>query len=148
LGDIDDLLAPVEERFGELKREQVADALRLGAQLAMKQDQIRSTKDEELRTELAAQITQLKRELRQQRHEVGMYVMSYARSILPKTTWSLWAHLGRALSNPRPAGMNLWSVLTNRLVGHNSTGPGMHARIRDELEGRGRAAALAVEGEE
>jgi RsiW-degrading membrane proteinase PrsW (M82 family) len=148
LEDIDDLLAPVEERFGELKREQVADALRLGAQLAMKQEQIRSTRDEELRTELAAQVTQLKRELRQQRHEVGMYVMSYARSILPKTTWSLWAHLGRTLSNPRPAGMNLWSVLTNRLVGHNSTEPGMHARIRAELESRGRAAALAVESEE
>jgi len=148
LEDIDDLLAPVEKRFGELKREQVADALRLGAQLAMKQEQIRSTRDEELRTELAAQITQLKRELRQQRHEVGMYVMSYARSILPRTTWSLWAHLGRAISNQRPAGMNLWSVLANRLVGHNSTEPGMHARIRAELESRERAAALAVEGEE
>src|SRR5205814_7883366 len=41
IDDLDDLLAPIEERFGELKREQVANALLLGAQLAMKQYLIR-----------------------------------------------------------------------------------------------------------
>ena len=51
--DLDDLLAPIEERYGEVKREQVANALLLGAQLAMKQDLIRHTKDPELRAELA-----------------------------------------------------------------------------------------------
>src|SRR5205807_671767 len=41
IADLDDLLAPVEERFGEIKREQVASVLLLSAQLAMKQELIR-----------------------------------------------------------------------------------------------------------
>jgi RsiW-degrading membrane proteinase PrsW (M82 family) len=146
--DLDDLLVPVEERFGEIKREQVANALLLGAQLAMKQDLIKRTRDPELRAELAPQITELKRDLKAARNDVGMYVMSYVRSIMPKTTWSIWARLEQALTKMEPPRTNLWKVLEAKLVGHNSTGEGMHARIRAELTARAGAAALAVEGEE
>jgi RsiW-degrading membrane proteinase PrsW (M82 family) len=146
--DLDDLLEPVEERFGELKREQVANVLLLGAQLAMKQDLIRKTKDPELRAELATQITEAKRDLKRQRHEVGMYIMSYVRSIMPKTSWSLWARLQQTLAKMQPPSMNLWRVLEERLLVHNVTGEGVHARIRAELEARGRSAALDIEGEE
>jgi RsiW-degrading membrane proteinase PrsW (M82 family) len=146
--DLDDLLAPIEERYGEVKREQVANALLLAAQLAMKQDLIRKTKDPELRLELAPQITELKRDLKQARRDVGIYVMSHARSIIPKTTWSLWARVGQILSKMEPPRTNLWEVLKAALVGHNATGEGMHARIQAELGVRGRAAALATEGEE
>jgi RsiW-degrading membrane proteinase PrsW (M82 family) len=107
--DLDELLAPIEERFGEVKREQVASVLLLGAQLAMKQDVIRRTKDPELRVQLAAQITELKRDLRLMRHEVGMYVMSYTRSIIPRTTWSLWAGAGRC-SGGRAGGIVVGSA--------------------------------------
>ena len=148
--DLDDVLAPFEERFGEVKREQVANALLLGAQLAMKQDLIRKTRDPELRAELAPQITELKRELKQARNDVGIYIMSYVRSIMPKTTWSMWARLGQKLGKIEAAQGSLWKMLETKLVGHNSTGEGMHARIRAELTARAgaAAAALAVEGEE
>ncbi len=146
--DLDDLLAPLEERFGEVKREQVANVLLLGAQLAMKQDMIRETKDPELRAELVPQITELKRELKQQRHEVGVYVMSYVRSILPKTTWSLWARLEQILTKLQAPSTNLWSVLSGKLLGHNATGTGLHALVEAGLLARGQAAALATEGEE
>jgi RsiW-degrading membrane proteinase PrsW (M82 family) len=146
--DLDDLLAPVEARFGEIKREQVASVLLLGAQLAMKQAQIRKTKDPELRTELAVQITETKRDLKQQRHEVGMYVMSYVRSIMPKTTWSLWARLEQILTKLETPRMNLWNALGAKLVVHDSTGTGLHARIQAELDARMRTAALATDGEE
>ena len=148
--DLDDVLAPFEERFGEVKREQVANALLLGAQLAMKQDLIRKTRDPELRAELAPQITELKRELKQARNDVGIYIMSYVRSIMPKTTWSMWARLGQKLGKIEAAQGSLWKMLETKLVGHNSTGEGMHARIRVELTARAgaAAAALAVEGEE
>jgi RsiW-degrading membrane proteinase PrsW (M82 family) len=148
MDDLDDLLAPIEERYGEIKREQVANALLLGAQLAMKQDQIRKTRDPELRTELAPQITELKRELKQARNDVGIYIMSYVRSIIPKTTWSLWARLGQILAKLETPRMNLWDVLEAKLDVHDSAGEGMHARIRTELAARAGAAALAVEGEE
>jgi RsiW-degrading membrane proteinase PrsW (M82 family) len=149
IDDLDDLLAPVEERYGEIKREQVANALLLGAQLAMKQDQLRTTRDPELRAELAPQITELKRELKQARHDVGIYIMSYVRSIMPKTTWSLWARLSQTLAKAGPASTNLWKVLEARLLGHNATGgEAMHARIRTELDARAHAATLAIESEE
>jgi RsiW-degrading membrane proteinase PrsW (M82 family) len=148
IDDLDDLLAPIEERFGEIKREQVASVLLLGAQLAMKQDLIRKTKDPELRAELAVQIIETKRDLKQHRHEVGMYVMSYVRSIIPKTTWSLWARLEQMLTKLEAPRTNLWDVLGAKLAVHESTGMGLHARIQAELDARMRTAALATEGEE
>ena len=148
IDDLDDLLAPVEERFGEIKREQVANVLLLGAQLAMKQDLIRKTKDPELRVELAAQITETKRDLKHLRHEVGMYVMSYVRSIMPRTTWSLWARLEQILAKLGTPGTNLWNALGAKLAVQDSTGMGLHARIQTELDARMRAAALATDREE
>jgi RsiW-degrading membrane proteinase PrsW (M82 family) len=146
--DLDDLLAPVEARFGEIKREQVASVLLLGAQLAMKQDLIRKTKDPELRAELAVQIPEMKQGLKRLRHEVGMYVMSYVRSIMPKTTWSLWARLEQILTKLGTPRTDVWNVLRVRLAVHDSTGTGLHARIQAELDARMRAAALATDGEE
>jgi RsiW-degrading membrane proteinase PrsW (M82 family) len=146
--DLDDLLAPVEARFGEIKREQVASVLLLGAQLAMKQDLIRKTKDPELRAELAVQIPEMKQGLKRLRHEVGMYVMSYVRSIMPKTTWSLWAHLEQILTKLGTPRTDVWKILEVRLAVHDSRGVSLHARIQAELDARMRAAALATEGEE
>jgi RsiW-degrading membrane proteinase PrsW (M82 family) len=146
--DLDDLLAPVEARFGELKREQAANALLLGAQLALKQDLIRKTKDPELRAELAVQITEMKRDLKHQRREVGMYVMSYVRSIMPKTTWSLWARLERALTKLETPRTNLWAALETRLTAQGSAGKSMQALIQGELDARVQAAAAALDGEE
>jgi len=148
IDDLDDLLAPIEERFGEVKREQVANVLLLGAQVAMKQDVIRQTKDPELRAALAPQIAELKRDLKHQRREVGMYIMSHVRSIIPKTTWSLWARLEQILTKLDAPRTNLWNVLGARLAVHDSTGRGLHARIQAELDARMRTAALATEGEE
>ena len=146
--DLDDLLAPVEERFGEIKREQVASVLLLGAQLDMKQDLMRKTKDPELRAELAAQIPEMKQDLKFLRNEVGVYVMSYVRSIMPMTTWSLWARLEQTLTKLGMPRTDVWSVLSVRLAVHDSTGTSLHARIQAALDTRVRAAALATDGEE
>jgi hypothetical protein len=127
--DLDALLVPVETRFGEGKRQQVANVLILAAQLAMKQSQMKSTKDPELRAELAAEVTEAKRELRRQRHEVGMYVMSYVRSIVPKTTWSLWARLEQTLSKREASRTSMWSLLESQLPQPAAPGESMYARI-------------------
>lgn len=148
IDDLDDLLAPIEERFGEVKREQAENALLLGAQLAMKQEQIRRNRDPELRAELAPQITELKRELKQARNDVGIYVMSYVRSIVGKTKWSLWASLSKSLDKLKASETNLWRDLEAKLVGVGRAGDPLHARIEAALTARAQGAALAVEGEE
>lgn len=147
--DLDDVLAPIEERYGEVKREQVANVLLLGAQLAMKQELIRKTKDPELRAELAPQITDLKRDLKEARGEVGIYIMSYVRSIVPKTTWSLWARLEQMLTKRAATpGTSLWNMLSAKLLGHNATGTGLYALVGAGLVARGQAAAMSTEAEE
>jgi RsiW-degrading membrane proteinase PrsW (M82 family) len=145
IDDLDDLLAPIEERFGEVKREQVANVLLLGAQLAMKQDVIRQTKDPELRAELAPQIAELKRDLKHQRREVGMYIMSHVRSIIPKTTWSLWARLEQILTKLETPRTNLWNALVAKHPVHDSTAIGLYGLIQAALDARAQAA---TEGEE
>jgi hypothetical protein len=145
--ELDELLAPVGARFGEAKQDQAANALLLAAQLAMKQEQIRKTRDPELRAELAPQITELKQELRQARHEVGIYVMTYVRSIMPKATWSLWARLGQTLTKLGPPKVSVWQVVETRLPGSSSAGEGIYARVRVELYARAREMAAAAEGE-
>jgi len=144
--DLDELLAPVAEKFGETKREQAATALLLAAQLAMKQDQLRKTRDPEVRAELAPQVTQLKLDLKKARHDVGIYIMSYVRSIMPKATWSMWARLGQTLAASAPTGGSLWRVLETRLVGHNSAAEGIYATVCAELDAR--SVALAAGGED
>lgn len=150
IDDLDELLIPIEERFGEIKREQVANALRLGAQLTMKQNLLKRTRDPELRAVIKPQIAELKLELKRARHDVGMYVMSLARSIMPKTTWSLWARLGQTLAERKKvsaAGASLWELLRTKLVEHNAAGESIHVRLRAALELRERAAALSTEGD-
>jgi hypothetical protein len=147
IDDLDDLLAPIEERYGEVKREQVANALLLSAQLALKEEQIRKTRDPELRAELAPQITELKRELKQARHDVGIYIMSYVRSIMPKTSWSIWARLEQSMAKIEPGGTNLWAALQARLLGHNPTVESLYSSVGAALDVRARAAALTVEGD-
>jgi RsiW-degrading membrane proteinase PrsW (M82 family) len=147
--DLDDLLAPVEERYGEIKREQVANALLLGAQLTMKQELIRKTRDPELRAELAPQISELKRELKQARGDVGIYIMSHVRSIVPKTSWSLWARLEQLLTKRGATpGTSLWNVLSAKLLGHNAAGMGLYALVGAGLVARAQAAAMSTEAEE
>lgn len=146
--DLDEVLAPIERRYGEVKREQVANALLLAAQLALKQDLMRRTRDRELLAEIAPQVTELKRDLRQARRDVGMYVMSQVRSIVPKTKWSLWARLGQTLTKLGPPKVNLWEVLRGRLLGHNSHGESLYQRIQAGLAAQEGAAALAIAGEE
>ena len=140
-GDLEELLAPVEARFGEVKREQAATALLLAAQLAMKQDQIRKTRDPEVRAELAPQITQLKLDLRKARHAVGMYVMTYVRSIMPKATWSIWARIGQIIARREPPQQSLWSMLEPRLVGHNAAAGNMYALVLAEIQARAESPA-------
>jgi RsiW-degrading membrane proteinase PrsW (M82 family) len=134
--DLDDLLAPIQMHFGERKREQVASVLLLGAQLGLKQDLKKRTKDPELRAELDQEISETKRDLKRQRHDVGMYVMSYVRSIVPKTRWSLWALVAQTLTRIEPSRTNMWSELNGRVVSQATAGAGVYTRIRSELDTR------------
>ncbi|MEZ4867011.1 MAG: PrsW family glutamic-type intramembrane protease [Caldilineaceae bacterium] len=115
LTDLDRLLAPVAERFGAKKQQQVAAFLRLQARLGLKQKAQELTPVAALRAQLAVEITDIHREMDELRRAVGVYCMAYVRSILPPTSEALWAQLEGALAEPRTPTGNLWGTLSAKV---------------------------------
>lgn len=115
--DLDILLEPIGARFGQRKREQVKAFLQLQARLGLKLKVQALTPDAGLRGELAQQIAALRQEMDLLRRDVGVYCMSYLRSILPPETEPVWARLGEVLSarEATPSKPSLWSSLGERL---------------------------------
>ena len=145
MGDLEDLLAPIEKRFGKNKRQQVAAFLHLEAQLGLKQEADDKAADPALRAALAEQIAQSEKELDVERRRVGLYVMSFVRAILPPTDWSLWARLAQSLTRPANPRVSLWTALAPKLrTSQRPPGEGIYGRVQAELEARARAAALTL----
>jgi hypothetical protein len=116
LGDLDTLLAPVGAHFGAAKRKQVEAFLKLQAQLGLKRKVQEMTPDPKLRAEMERQVTALRGEIDAVRRQVGIYCMSYVRSILPPETEPLWARLGQALEAREAASRpSLWGALERKM---------------------------------
>jgi len=141
MDDLDRLLLPIEQRFGAVKRSDVANFLHLEAQLGLQQEVHARTEDPGLRAGLAAEIGKSEHELDVARRAVGVYVMLYVRSIFPPTTWSLWAILGQTLTKSRVARTNLWSTLDARLTSIGMASESIYARVQSELDARRTIAA-------
>jgi RsiW-degrading membrane proteinase PrsW (M82 family) len=146
MGDLDELLAPIEKHFGKNKRNQVAHFLHLEAQLGLKQEAEDRTTDPKLRAELASQIAASEQELDQERRKVGLYVLSFVRAIIPPTDWSLWARLGQALTRTTTTRTNIWTAASARAGQAGATSEvSMYTRVQSELEARSQAANLTVD---
>jgi hypothetical protein len=146
MGDLDELLAPIEKRFGKKKRNQVASFLHLEAQLGLKQETEDKTVDPKLRAELASQIAKSEQELDLERRNVGVYVMAFVRAIMPPTDWSLWARLGQALTKVQDTQANLWNALGAKLTASAATpGESLYMHVQAELDARTQAANLTVD---
>ena len=111
--NLDVLLAPIQAHFGEDKRKKVEAFLRLQAQLGLKRKMQAMVSEPEMRAELGVQVTAMREEMDQLRRAVGVYCMSYVRSILPPATEPMWDKLGQSLENKptKKTGMNLWNVV-------------------------------------
>ncbi|MBI4321384.1 MAG: PrsW family intramembrane metalloprotease, partial [Chloroflexi bacterium] len=116
MSDLDLLLAPIGERFGADKRKQVEEFLRLQAQLGLKRKAQEMTQDTGLRDELAGQVAALREQMDVLRRGVGVYCMSYVRSILPPETEPLWSRLGQTMATAKEStGPSLWGTLGGRM---------------------------------
>lgn len=115
LANLDRLLAPVAERFGAEKRRQVETFLRRQAQLGLKHKVEGLTSDPHLRAAMTADVAALRQEVDELRRAIGVYCMSYVRSILPPTSEPLWTRLNTALAEPSPTRSSLWQTLDQKL---------------------------------
>lgn len=145
MDDLDELLAPIEKRFGKIKRKQVATFLHLEAQLGLKQDAVDKAADPALRAALAEQVAKAEQELDTERRRVGVYVMSFVRAIMPPTDWSLWARLGQTLTKVEDPRVSMWSALAPKLrLSQRPPGAGLYGIVQTELDARAKAAALTT----
>ena len=116
LADLDTLLAPVAETFGAERRRQAEIFLKLQAQLGLKRKVQQMTTDPKRRAELETQVNGLRTEIDRVRRALGVYCMSYIRSILPPETEPLWERLGQSLEEsetiPRHS---LWGRLGSKM---------------------------------
>ena len=113
---LDRLLAPVAQRFGAEKRQQVESFLRRQAQLGLKRKVEALTPDPTLRADMAAEVAALRQEVDELRRAIGVYCMSYVRSILPPAGEPLWDRLNTTLADPpRTSQSSLWRTLNSKL---------------------------------
>lgn len=120
--DLDRLLAPVEAHFGPARRRAVEALLRSQARLGLKQQLVNRTTDLAQRVLIEADVAALQAEHDRLRREVGVYCMTYVRSILPSGGTPLWDRLGAQLLDAapldaRPRSDDVWSRLATRTAG-------------------------------
>ncbi len=112
LDDLDTLLAPIGQHFGADKRKQVETFLKLQARLGLKRKVRELTPDPKLRAEMDAQVSALRGEIDTVRRGLGIYCMSYVRSILPPAGEPLWARLHQTVEARAETGQaGLWGRL-------------------------------------
>ncbi len=102
---IDDLLEPIVERFGEEKAEQVEEFLLKQAHLGIKRKAQTMSQDPGEKKDLAKQIAALHDEMEAIRKQVGVYCMTYVRTIFPEDAVACWTMLEQRLSEQ---GLRAW----------------------------------------
>ncbi|MBN1659525.1 MAG: PrsW family intramembrane metalloprotease [Anaerolineae bacterium] len=117
LGDVDQLLDPVRQRFGAERTDLIQEFLLKQAQLGIKQKATGMSADERLRAELQQQIDALQEEMNVLRREVGVYCMYYVRTIFPPEMTPLWSNLEQRVQQQQQAQeqgqvrFNMWGSL-------------------------------------
>lgn len=117
LSSVQELLRPIEERFGREKTMEVEDFLLKQAQLGIKRKSSQMLTDPRMKAQVEAQITALKEEMESLRRKVGLYVMTYVRSIFPPESMLLWVTLQESVAEAQKKAeteapqFNLWGKL-------------------------------------
>ncbi len=102
---IDELLEPIIERFGEEKAEMVEEFLLKQAHLGIKRKAQTMSQDPDEKKGLGKQISTLHEEMEAIRRKVGVYCMSYVRTIFPEDAVACWTMLEQRVSEQ---GLRAW----------------------------------------
>jgi hypothetical protein len=120
LKNIDEVLAPLAEQFGEDKAEHIENLLKKQARLGILRKNLDKLQDENLLTDTRMEIEEVRAEMEIARQAIGSYAMVYLRGIFPEDDSPLWGQLETiisdriASSNPQAGG--LWDQLGQQVV--------------------------------
>jgi len=129
--DLDRMLEPIAASFGEDKRDKVEEFIKLQAQLGIKRKAMGLAQEEKLRQELTEQVADLRQKMDVIRRQVGVYCMSYVRSILPPEEAFMWNRLAEEVARERVTDKDLFKDLGGKLEEKESKGS-IFSRINEE----------------
>ncbi|MEA3396621.1 MAG: PrsW family glutamic-type intramembrane protease [Chloroflexota bacterium] len=114
---LDEFLQPIIEQFPR-EAEQVEAFLLRQAQLGIKRKVQQRVSDPKLQEQLGQEVAQLQAEMNQIRRDVGVYVMSYVRSVFPDEALPIWSRLEHLAAQGGSADLQRWSqMLTTETSG-------------------------------
>lgn len=114
--NMDDLLEPLSERFGEEKAKAIEKILLAQARIGILRKTLDKHQDERQIAETQREIAELRETIDEARRTVGSTTMLYLRSIFPADNSPVWGGLENLIaehiaSNPTPEGGGLWGKL-------------------------------------
>ncbi len=117
INKVDDILAPLAQRFGPQKASQIEEFLLMQARLGILRKTVEKLQDEKMRLAAQNQIEELRLEMDEARRAVGAYCMLYLRNIFPETQSPIYDLLQRRLASTDKslAGTGLWKTLDQRV---------------------------------
>jgi RsiW-degrading membrane proteinase PrsW (M82 family) len=132
LHDLEPLLKPIKERFGKEKTALVEAFLLKQAQVGIKQKSRELATDARLQAQVEAQSADLQAEIDELRRKVGVYCMTYVRSIFPPmdevVAWVSSLEQRAQAAKLRPAQFDLWSKLDTEAAAKAGSIPGDEAQ--------------------
>jgi RsiW-degrading membrane proteinase PrsW (M82 family) len=114
-----ELLAPIVERFGREKAQEVERFLVLQARLGIYRKTLEKLSDQRMIEGVRAQMDEVRMEMDAARRSVGAYCMLYLRNIFPAEASPIWDRLEniiqeRIAARPETGGPSLWDTLGDR----------------------------------
>jgi RsiW-degrading membrane proteinase PrsW (M82 family) len=117
--NVQDLLKPLGERFGDKKAAQIQKFLITQARLGILRKSLDKLTDERMKRSVEEQMIKLRTEMENAQRQVGSYAMLYLRHTIPADVSPLWGRLEAVIQEranaPQSAGKaNLWENLKSR----------------------------------
>jgi len=124
LADLDNVLAPLVERFGAEKAVTVEEFLLLQAKIGIKRKLHERSADAERKREIETEISQLRSEMELARKKAGTYCMLFVRGIFPEARSPVWGLIQNRIeqANLGNAGGGLWDLASSRIKTSESGG--------------------------
>ncbi len=120
LNDLQDILAPLAEKFGDEKASQIENFLTMQARLGILRKTLDKLNDDKMKAAVGKQMDDLRGQMDVARREVGSYCMLYLRNIFPPDSSPLWGvlenRIQEKIATRTSSSMNLFANLGQKVA--------------------------------
>ncbi|MBN2145780.1 MAG: PrsW family intramembrane metalloprotease [Anaerolineales bacterium] len=120
LTDLQEILAPLAQKFGSEKADQIENFLVIQARLGILRKTLDKLNDEKMRTAVEKQMNDLRTQMDEARRLVGSYCMLYLRNIFPPESSPLWGlletRIQEKIATRSSSGLNAFAKLSQRVA--------------------------------